>query len=340
MKPTDFAIYLSRYLGVYLPGQSGCSINTIRSYRDAFSLFLRYCQDEQGLAPQKLTLERVDRHLVEGFLQWLETNRGCSAGTRNNRLAAIHAFYRYLQFETPYLLSRCQEILAIPSKKTQRKVMSYLTLDEMQALLAQPDTKTAAGRRDLAMLALLYDTGARVQELADLKHGDVRLSSPVVIRLTGKGGKARLVPIMAPTEKLLRTYLAEREKHVLSQDGFPLFQNRSGKKLTRAGVAYILNKYVTQAQQQGTIPAQMTVSPHILRHSKAMHLLQSGVNLIYIRDLLGHADVSTTEVYARADEHFKRKALTLAYPSPTPEPEIPAWQKDSDLLDWLKALGT
>ena len=128
MKPTDFAIYLSRYLGAYLPGQSGCSINTIRSYRDAFSLFLRYCQDECGLAPQKLTLERVDRHLVEGFLQWLETDRGCSAGTRNNRLAAIHAFYRYLQFETPHLLSRCQEILAIPSKKTQRKVMSYLTL--------------------------------------------------------------------------------------------------------------------------------------------------------------------------------------------------------------------
>ena len=340
MKPTDFAIYLSRYLGAYLPGQSGCSINTIRSYRDAFSLFLRYCQDEQGLAPKKLTLERVDRHLVEGFLQWLETNRGCSAGTRNNRLAAIHAFYRYLQFETPHLLNRCQEILAIPSKKTQRKVMSYLTLDEIQALLAQPDTKTAAGRRDLAMLAVLYDTGAQVQELADLKHGDVRLSNPLVIRLIGKGGKSRLVPIMAPTEKLLRTYLEECEKHFLSQDGFPLFQNRSGKKLTRAGIAYILNKYVAQAQQMGTIPAQMTVSPHILRHSKAMHLLQSGVNLIYIRDLLGHADVSTTEVYARADEHFKRKALTSAYPCPTPEPETPVWHKDSDLLDWLKALGT
>lgn len=332
-------MHLSRYLGIYLPGQSGCSVNTVRSYRDTFVLFLRYCRDEQKLTPQKLTLERVDRHLVEGFLQWVETDRGCSAGTRNNRLAAIHAFYRYLQFETPHLLVRCQEILSIPNKKTQKKVMSYLTLDEMQALLAQPDTQTAAGRRDLAMLALLYDTGARVQELADLKLGDIRLSSPTVIRLTGKGGKARLVPVMAPTENLLRTYLEEHDANYFAHKGYPLFSNRDGKKLSRAGIAYILNKYVVQAQRLGSIPAQITVSPHVLRHSKAMHLLQSGVNLVYIRDLLGHADVSTTEIYARADEHFKREALTTAYPSPTPEPETPVWQKDSDLLIWLKGLG-
>ncbi len=339
MKPTDFAMHLSRYLGVYLPGQSGCSINTVRSYRDTFSLFLRFCQNECKLNPQKLTLEQVDRHLIENFLHWLETDRGCSAGTRNNRLAAIHAFYRYLQFEAPHLLARCQEILSIPNKRAEKKVVSYLTLDEVQTLLAQPDPNTSAGRRDLAMLALLYDTGARVQELADLKFEDVRLSSPTVIRLTGKGGKSRFVPIMAPTEKLLRTYLEEHDSRFSLHGGFPLFRNRDGKKLTRAGIAYILSKYVKSAQQLGAIPAQMTISPHVLRHSKAMHLLQSGVNLIYIRDLLGHADVSTTEIYARADEHFKRHALTMAYPSPTPEPETPVWQKDSDLLNWLKNLG-
>ncbi len=259
-------MHLSRYLGVYLPGQSGCSINTVRSYRDTFSLFLRFCQNECKLNPQKLTLEQVDRHLIENFLHWLETDRGCSAGTQNNRLAAIHAFYRYLQ-------------------------------------------------------------------------EDVRLSSPTVIRLTGKGGKSRFVPIMAPTENLLRTYLEEHDSRFSLHGGFPLFRNRDGKKLTRAGIAYILSKYVKSAQQLGDIPAQMTISPHVLRHSKAMHLLQSGVNLIYIRDLLGHADVSTTEIYARADEHFKRQALTMAYPSPTPEPETPVWQKDSDLLNWLKNLG-
>lgn len=339
MKPTDFAIYLSRYLGTYLPGQSGCSINTVRSYRDTFALFLRFCQEQKGFPPQKLTLDIIDQHLVEEFLQWIEAVRGCSAGTRNNRLAAIHAFYRYLQFETPHLLSRCQEILSIPTKKTAKKVMSYLTLDEIQALLTQPNAKTVSGRRDLTLLALMYDTGARVQEMADLIRDDVRLSSPVVIRLTGKGSKSRLVPIMTPTEKLLRSYLKEQEQRFRMLGSSPLFQNRDGTKLTRAGIAYVLGKYAKEAQQSGLIPQQINVSPHVLRHSKAMHLLQSGVNLVYIRDLLGHADVSTTEIYARADEHFKRQALLLAYPSPTPEPEIPAWQKDINLLDWLKNLG-
>lgn len=339
MKPTDFAIQLSRYLGSYLPGQSGCSMNTVRSYRDAFSLLLLYCRDERQLPPHKLTLEQIDRHLVEDFLHWLENCRGCSTSTRNNRLAAIHAFYTYLQYEAPHFLERCQEILSIPYKKAQKKVMSYLTLDEIQALLAQPNTHIPAGRRDLTMLSLLYDTGARVQELADLTFGDVRFSSPTVVRLTGKGGKTRLVPIMVPTEKLLRAYLEEHDPSYSAHSGYPLFCNRDGRKLTRAGIAYILNKYVMQAQSLGFVSPQTVVSPHVLRHSKAMHLLQSGVNLVYIRDLLGHADVSTTEVYARADERFKREALMLAYPSPSPEPDETSWQKNADLMDWLKSLG-
>ena len=339
MKPTDFATQLSRYLGIYLPGQSGASVNTIFSYRDTFSLFLRYCDDIQGLSPQKLTLQHIDHHLIEQFLLWIESERNCSAGTRNNRLAAIHAFYRYLQIEMPQFLSRCHEILSIPYKKTQKKIMSYLTLDSVRVLLAQPDTSTSSGRRDLAMLSLLYDTGARVQELVDLRMEDVRLSSPTVIRLTGKGRKSRLVPIMTPTEKLLRQYLDEHDKNYAAHGGYPLFCNRVGKKLTRAGVTYILDKYMSQAKSVGDSSLPDSISPHCLRHSKAMHLLQSGVNLVYIRDLLGHADVSTTEVYARADEHFKRKALEQAYPSPTPVSDTTPWQKDYDLLDWLKNLG-
>lgn len=162
MKPTDFAMYLSRHLGAYLPGQSGCSVNTVRSYRDTFSLFLRYCRDEKKLSPQRLTLDVIDQRLIEDFLQWLEDARRCSTSTRNNRLAAIHAFYRYLQFEIPHYLTRCQEILSISNKRAAKKVISYLTLDEIQALLAQPNAKTVTGRRDLALLALMYDTGARV----------------------------------------------------------------------------------------------------------------------------------------------------------------------------------
>jgi site-specific recombinase XerD len=339
MKPTDFAIQLSRYLGTYLPGQSGFSTNTIFSYRDTFSLFLRYCNDEHRISPQKLTLEQITHNLVEQFLLWLENDRGCQSTTRNNRLAAIHAFYRYLQIEMPHMLNRCQEILAVPYKKTQKKVISYLTLDGVKALLAQPDTTTISGRRDLTMMSLLYDTGARVQELVDLKMGDIRFSSPTIIRLTGKGNKSRLVPLMAPTEKLLRQYLDEYDKNYIAHGGYPLFCNRVGKKLTRAGVTYILDKYLSQAKASGDSSLPESFSPHGLRHSKAMHLLQAGVNLVYIRDLLGHADISTTEVYARADEHFKRKALEQAYPSPTPVSETTAWQKDYDLLDWLKNLG-
>lgn len=339
MKPTDFATQLSRYLGIYLPGQSGGSVNTVRSYRDTFSLFLKYCNDDQKIPPRKLTLERIDRHLVEEFLLWLENERNCCAGTRNNRLAAIHAFYRYLQFEMPHLLSRIQDILLIPYKKTQQKVMSYLTLDGVKVLLEQPDTGTVSGRRDLTMLSLLYDTGARVQELVDLKMEDVRFSTPTVIRLTGKGNKARLVPIMAPTEALLKRYLEEHDSNYAAHGGYPLFCNRMGQKLTRAGVTYILKKYLLLAQHTGNASLPESISPHCLRHSKAMHLLQSGVNLVYIRDLLGHADISTTEVYARADERFKREALEKAYPSPTPVSETTAWQKDDDLLGWLKNLG-
>ena len=191
------------------------------------------------------------------------------------------------------------------------------------------------------MLSLLYDTGARVQEVVDLTLGDIRLSSPTVVRLTGKGNKSRLVPIMSPTEKLLRQYLDECGKDISIHRAYPLFCNRVGNQLTRAGVTYILHKYLSQAKAsvEDSIPDKF--SPHGLRHSKAMHLLQSGVNLVYIRDLLGHADVSTTEVYARADEHFKRKALELAYPSPTPASDSPIsiWQKDDDLMGWLKNLG-
>ena len=302
-------------------------------------MFLRYCNDVQGISPQKLTLQHIEHHLIEDFLLWLEHERNCSSSTRNNRLAAIHAFYRYLQYELPHLLSRCQEILAVPYKKTQKKVMSYLTLDGVKALLEQPDISTASGRRDLAMLSLLYDTGARVQELVDLRMEDVRLSSPTVVRLTGKGRKARLVPIMKPTENLLRQYLSEHDKDYAVHGGYPLFCNHVGKKLTRAGVTYILDKYLAQAKNVGETSLPDSISPHCLRHSKAMHLLQSGVNLVYIRDLLGHADISSTEIYARADEHFKRKALEQAYPSPTPVSETTAWQKDDDLLDWLKNLG-
>ena len=337
MKETDFARYLTQFLSVYLPGQVGSKRNTQLSYRDSFSLLLKYCRDHEKLSPEKLTVSKVDRELILRFLKWLEEERNCKAATRNQRLEAIHSFFSFLMVEAPQYIQQGQKILAIPMKKTDKPPLMYLPLDSIKGLLDQPDRTTIQGRRDAVLLSLLYDTGARVQELVDLKVCDITLNETVTIILTGKGGKSRIVPVMKPTGELIRQYIDSSGLSSPSYGRSPLFTNRSNKPLTRAGITYILKKYAEQAQAQGIKDISGEITPHWLRHSKAMHLLQSGVNLVYIRDLLGHSDISTTEIYARADEKMKRKALMEAYNSPSSE-ELPTWKKDKDLLDWLKSL--
>jgi len=337
MKETDLARYLTQFLAVHLPGQIGAKKNTQLSYRDSFSLFLVYCRDQEKLSPEKLTISQLDRDLVFRFLTWLEEDRNCKITTRNQRLAAIHAFFRFLMVEAPQYMEQCQKVLNIPMKKADKPPLMYLPLDSVKGLLEQPDRNTPQGRRDAVLLSVLYDTGARVQELVDLKVCDVNLNDTVTIVLTGKGGKSRIVPVMMPTGELIRQYIENNGLSHPAKSRTPLFTNRGNHPLTRAGVTYILKKYAAQAQAAGVKDISDKITPHWLRHSKAMHLLQSGVNLIYIRDLLGHADVSTTEIYARADEKMKRKALLEAYESPA-EQELPKWKKDKDLLDWLKSL--
>lgn len=336
MKPTDFAYHLTRYLGEYLPGQRNVSTNTIKSYRDAFSLLLTYCRQERAMALERLTLQSLTAALIEEFLLWLERARGNGATTRNQRLAALHAFYRYLQQEEPAWLLTCQQILSIPFKRHARTPVRHLSPPALQQVLAQPNQAAPAGRRDLTLLCVLYDTGARVQELADLCVRDVRLESPAVIRLTGKGRKTRQVPVMARTVALLESYLRERCLLTADKADQPLFCNAQRRKLTRAGVTYILQKYAGRARaQQPELPEAVT--PHQLRHSKAMHLLQAGINLIYIRDILGHVDLKSTEIYARADTEMKRRALEKIPDPPGPQ-DAPAWHKDDELLSWLRSL--
>lgn len=337
MKETDFARYLTQFLGVYLPGHLGSKKNTQLSYRDSFSLLLEYCRDEEKIAPEKLMVSQVDRNLILRFLKWLEEIRSCKTTTRNQRLAAIHSFFSFLMVEAPQYIEQSQKVLNIPMKKADKPPLMYLPLDSVKGLLDQPDRNTTQGRRDAVLLSLLYDTGARVQELVDLKVCDINLNDTVTVILTGKGGKSRIVPVMAPTGELLRQYIDRAGLSHPSKNRTPLFTNRGKQPLTRAGVTYILKKYASQAQASGVKYISGEITPHWLRHSKAMHLLQSGVNLIYIRDLLGHSDVSTTEIYARADETMKRKALLEAYKSPT-EDKLPEWKTDKNLLDWLKSL--
>lgn len=336
MKPTDFAKYLTEFLAVYLPTQKNVSPNTVRSYRDTFKLLINYCQNVKQIPVEKITLALLSKEWLTNFLEWLETDRKCSISTRNQRLAALHSFFRYVQGEEPAGLFNFQKIATIPIKKSKKTVVSYLSSEAVQILLAQPDKHTPKGRRDLTLLSILYDSGARVQEVVDIKVCDITLQEQAVITLTGKGNKTRRVPLMKNTADLLKSYVQENKLDRPGRNENPLFTNNQHRKLTKEGVAYILTKYVTSARKISTI-VPPEVNPHMLRHSKAMHLLQAGVNLIYIRDFLGHVDIKTTEIYARADTEMQRKAVENLYPNMI-DSTLPDWGKDQTLLSWLSEL--
>jgi len=338
MKHTDFAKTLTRYLTDFLPGQRNVSPNTIKSYRDTFKQYLMFLQEEQRIKPERVSLASMTTLSIKEFLQWLETTKNVSINTRNQRLAAIHSFFRYAQTENPEILLESQKILHIPFKKRQQQTIPHLSMDQLAYLLEQPDASTKRGRRDLALMSILYDAGARVQELIDLKVCDVRLAHPATITLTGKGNKKRNVPIMAKTRSILEGYMAENHLLENGRQQSPLFHNSRYQAFTRPGIAYILAKYFKQAKlsrSEEVFPDKL--HPHMLRHSKALHLLESGVNLIYIRDLLGHVSVTTTEIYLRFDTELKRKALEAAYPEVTSQ-YAPAWEENTDILQWLKDL--
>ena len=334
-KPTDFAKHLSAFLSSYLPNEKGASHHTIAAYRDTFLLLIGFVKEQRGIPVEKLTLDAIHRETVTAFLDWLQLERKCGNATRNARLAAIHSFYHFLQYERIDHLYPSQQILSISFKRTRQPVMSYLCVEGIKLLLQQPDGKTRKGRRDLALLSLMYDTGARVQEVIDLVPGAVRLNGPPTVRIRGKGGKVRLVPMLDAQVEHLKSYLKEHELDSPSANHYPLFFNSRKEKLTRAGVHYIVKKYSASARAKDSSLIPDKISCHSLRHTKAMHLLQAGVNLVYIRDILGHVSIKTTEVYARADSQQKRQALKAAYVQVHSE-EAPVWTTNENLLSWLK----
>jgi len=336
MKPTDFSMHVTSFLTHYLAAQRNLSPNTIKAYRDVFTLLLRFCRDIRGLALERLSLAKIDAALVEAFLDHLVNDRHVSISTQNHRLAALHAFFRYVQSEVPERLLQSQQILAIPLRRHPRPSVGYLSKEYLTQILARPDLHTSAGRRDAVLLSVLYDTGARVQELIDLNASDVRLDSPPQVRLMGKGRKKRAVPLMDATVELLRDHRRDNNLDRPEHADQPLFQNRQGGRLSRSGVRYLLQKYVQPVRHDHPGFTQ-PVSPHSFRHTKGMHLLHSGVPLEIIRDFLGHVDVKTTEIYARANLEMKRKALEKAA-DVTPLPKIPSWKQNKTLLEWLHSL--
>jgi integrase/recombinase XerD len=332
--------WLSKFFTDHLAGQRAASPRTVASYRDAMKLLLTWFRDAEGIPPDKLRLADIDRPRILRFLDWLQAERGCSAATRNQRLAVIKSFCRYTAVEQPDHLDQVTQVLAIHQKKTPAPQLDHLTGDEVKTLLTGPGSAGARAVRDTVLLALAYDTAARVQELCDLDVADIRRTNPMTVVIRGKGSKIRYVPVMEPTAQLVADYLDHHDRHPgLSADADPLFAGPNHSRLTRSGVAKLLARHVraVRARDPGWAPG-LTVSPHTLRRSRAMHLVQAGVNLIYIRDLLGHADVSTTEIYARADAETKRKAIENAYEPLTPD-TLPDRTLDTSLIGWLDQLG-
>jgi integrase/recombinase XerD len=336
MKPTDIARYLTQFLTYYLSAQRNLSPNTIASYRDTFMLLLRYCQEQRHISVERLRLDQLTIPLILGFLDHLEKERHCTARTRNQRLAALHVFFRYLQIEVPSCMMQCQQILAIPFRRYERIAFPYLSVEDLSILVSQPDTATVEGRRHAVLLTVLYDTGARVQEVIDLCVQHVRLDSPAQVKLMGKGRKMRIVPLMSKTVAILKEYMQEHALFGENCLNLPLFSNRHGQRLSRSGIRYLITKYSNKGRQQYPQMAAK-ITPHTLRHTKAMHLLQAGNPLNVIQSILGHVDIKTCTIYASADLEMKRKALEKT-DYMTPKISLPSWKSNKNILDWLRSL--
>ena len=332
--PNILAATLRAFFTEYVSSLRGLSSHTIRSYRDSLALLLRYVAAQRRRDVAVLDVEDLTADVVIAFLSDLETTRHCTVRTRNIRLAALHTFFRFLATQHPDRLEHAQRILGIPFKRTQPRPIEYLEYEELEAVLAAVDRTTPAGRRDYTVLATLFNTGARVQELLDVRTTDLQLTTPPQVRLVGKGRKPRTCPLWPQTARLLRALCAERGLD-LGADA-RVFVNHRGGSLTRFGVRFILAKYVRRATVTQPRLARKRLHPHSLRHSTAVHLLKSGVDPLTIAHWLGHASVNTTNRYATIDLDMKRRALAKAQPLSTPR--RPAWRRDATILDWLEAL--
>lgn len=335
MKRTDFAVFMNKYLTVYLVDTRGSKALTVESYRYAFISLLEYYTEELGISADKICLADLTYKNISGFYIWLETKHNNGALTRNQRQSAINSFIRYLMYERPEYLPEFQRILGIPFKKTMQKEISYLKPEGVRLLLKYVPADSKNGLRDNVILMLMYTTGIRVSELIYLKVKDVSLSKPCTLLVHGKGGKSRYIPLNSTIVPLLSQYMKEMHYDNHAKIDEWLFVNHMKQPFTRQGISYLIHKYANLARNEAPelIPADM--SPHKMRHSTAMSLVSSGVDLIYIRDLLGHVSVKTTEIYARADAKAKREAIEAAAKELVPQEEA-VWESNISLREWLK----
>ena len=335
-RPNALAGTLRTFFGEHLPTIRGVSPHTLRSYRDSTVLLLRFLARTTGRPIAALDVPDLTVEHIVAFLHHLEQERRVTATTRNVRLAAIHTFARFLAAQEPTHLDPAQRLLGIPFKRARARPIAYLEHEELAAVLASVDRSTPAGRRDYTLLATMFNTGARVQEILDLRASDLQLTTPYQVRLVGKGRKVRWCPLWPQTAQLVRAWCAERQLDLRSDA--PVFINQRGRPLTRFGVRFILAKHLRRAAQHVPRLRTKRLHPHSLRHSTAVHLLKSGVDLTTIAHWLGHASVNTTNRYVTVDLDLKRKALARATPLGRARSARASWRRDPSVLDWLEAL--
>lgn len=328
---TPLSALLQSFFTDRLMNQRQASPHTIASYRDTFRLLLRFAQLQLKKSPSSLTLEDLDAPLIGAFLNHVEKNRSNGPRSRNLRLTAVRSFFQYAAFQEPACSAHIQRVLAIPTKRQDRALIDFLSRPEIDALLAAPNKKTWAGRRDHALLLLAIQTGLRLSELTGLRRCDMALGSGAHVRCHGKGRKERCTPLTKQTVAVLKVWLEERG----GSDENVVFPNARGTQLSPDGVQYLLAKHVAAAQQTCPSLKKKHVSPHVLRHTTAMELLQAGVDRSVIALWLGHESVETTQIYLDANMALKEKALAKIQPLYA---KVSRYQPSDSLLHFLNAL--
>lgn len=333
MKVNPFPPLLHAFFHDWLVQQRNVSHHTVLSYRDSWRLFLRFVAAQKTSTVAKLGLSDLTAVEVLAFLEDIEQVRKSSIGTRNCRLSALHSFFSYVADREPLAIAQCAAVLRIPTKQAPKPEVCDLDEDEITAILSQPDRSKIEGQRDHVLLALLFNTGARIQEALNLTPKAVRLESPFQVRLLGKGRKERTCPLWPETVELLKALLKRKPR----KEDERLFVNRYGCPLGASGVRFKLKHYVVAAAKQVSSLGGKRVSPHKFRHSTAVSLVAAGVDITVIRSWLGHASLDTTNIYARANVETKRKALEKVSPSARPG-KPPRWKREVELLAWLDSL--
>lgn len=333
MKNNSFQSLLQRFFLERLMNQVNASPCTISSYRDTFRIFFRYMKDEKKCTPSQVTIDMVNAENIIDFLNYIENVRNNSIKTRNNRLAALHSFMEYVSFQAPEYLSIIQRVMSIPFKRAETKTIHYLVMEEVESIMNVCDLSCWLGRRDRIMMAILYNTGVRVSELVSIKNKDVILNQNGTgsIHVIGKGRKERTIPIWKTT----KSYLTEFLKETGSTSENYLFTSQHGDKLTRSGVTYRLDCLVKTAALNCSSLLKKHVSPHVIRHTTAVHLLESGVDISTIAIWLGHESIETTHKYMVADLRLKEQALAKAK-----EPNVTGfrYKPSVDILNFLDSL--